>query len=119
MARDDAHIAAWSREGFDGPAFELLSQIWSGAVHTRVALSERIGQGQRPEDIERGLAMLCESGYVIVEGQALRLTSAGQELRDAIEAETDRIYFTPWPALAPDDVIWLCATFRTLCERLP
>jgi hypothetical protein len=119
MARDDAHIAAWGREGFDGPAFELLSQIWSGVAHTRAALHERVGQGQRPEEIERGLAMLCERGYAITEGSALALTAAGQALRDAIEAETDRIYFTAWPALAPDQVAWLCEAFHALCERLP
>jgi Helix-turn-helix family len=116
MARDDAHIAAWRHEGFDGPTFELLSQIWSGAASTRSALNERVGQ--RPEDITRGLAALSERGYAIVEGDALRLTAAGQATRDAIETETDRIYFTPWPALAPDEIAWLCEAFRALCERL-
>ncbi len=119
MARDDAHIAAWCHEGFDGPAFELLSQIWSGAARTRPALSERVGQSQHPADIARGLATLSERGYVLVEGEALRLKPAGQAIRDVIEAETDRIYFTPWPARAPDEVAWLCETFQALCERLP
>jgi hypothetical protein len=118
MARDDAHNAAWRAAGFDGPAFDLLTRIWAGEADTVAELIERVSGGQRPEDVQRGLAVLIEKGYVIAEGGALRLTPAGRATRDAIEVETDRIYFAPWPPSGSDDVEWLYEAFRTLCERL-
>src|SRR6266508_1404440 len=96
MARDDAHNATWRAAAFDGPTFELLGRIWAGEAGTRAELIERVGGSQRPEYVERGLASLIAQGYVDAEGDALRLTPAGRASRDAIEAETDRIYFAPW-----------------------
>jgi hypothetical protein len=118
MARDDAHNAAWRAGGFDGPAFDLLSRVWAGEAGAVAELTERVGGGQRPEDVERGLAALIDRGYLIAEGDALRLTAAGRAIRDAIEAETDRVYFAPWPPELAD-VEWVHNAFRTLCERLP
>jgi hypothetical protein len=119
MARDDAHNAVWRAAGFDGPAFDLLTRIWAGEADTVARLVECVGGGQRPEDVERGLTALIEQGYLIAEADALRLTPAGRATRDAIEAETDRVYFAPWRPLGPGDVEWLYEKFRILCERLP
>jgi hypothetical protein len=119
MARDDAHNAAWRAAGFDGPAFDLLSRIWAGEASTRAELVECVAGSQQPEDVERGLAGLIAKGYVAAEGDALRLTPVGRTIRDAIEAETDRVYFASWPPAGSSDAEWLYEAFRTLCERLP
>jgi hypothetical protein len=118
MARDDAHNAAWRAAGFEGPVFDLLTRIWAGEADTVAGLIERVGGGQRPEDVERGVASLIAHGYLTIEGGALRLTSAGRATRDTIEAETDRVFFAPWPSEA-GEVEWLHDAFLTLCERLP
>ena len=118
MARDDAHNAAWRAAGFDGPVFDLLTRIWSGEADTVAELTERVGGGQRPEDVERGVAALIAQGYLAAEDGGLRLTTIGRATREAIEAETDRVYFAPWPSEA-GEIEWLYEAFRALCERLP
>jgi hypothetical protein len=118
MARDDAHMAAWRGAGFDGPTLELLSQLWAGAAGSIAGLIEQVRQYQRPEDVEGGLTTLIGAGYVSSEGNALRLTPAGRKTREAIEVETDRIYFTPWPPLAPQEVTWLYERLDSLCAQL-
>jgi hypothetical protein len=119
MARDDAHNAAWRAAGFDGPVFDLLTRVWAGETDTVAGLIERLGGGQRPEDVERGVAALIAQGYLAAAGGALRLTPAGRATREAIEAETDRVYFAPWPPMGSGDAEWLYDALRTLCERLP
>ncbi len=32
--------------------------------------------------------------------------------------ETDRIYFTPWPSLPPEDLHWLSSSRQDVCDRL-
>jgi hypothetical protein len=118
MARDDAHNAAWKAAGFDPPMFDLLTRVWAGEADNVAELIERVAGGQQPADVERGVAALIGQGYLTAEGSTLRLTPAGRATRDAIEAETDRVYFVPWPSDA-NEVEWLQDAFRTLCERLP
>jgi hypothetical protein len=117
MARDDAHNAAWRAVGFDGPVFDLLTRVWAGEADSVAGLAERVG-GQRPEDVERGVAGLIAQGYLSIESESLRLTPAGRAVRDAIEAETDRVYFVSWPSEARE-LEWLYDAFRRLCDRLP
>ncbi|HEY8291634.1 MAG TPA: hypothetical protein VIG44_04060, partial [Thermomicrobiales bacterium] len=69
MARDDCHNAAWRAAGFDGPAFDLLSRVWSGNATTAPALTEAVREFQRPEDVERGIAALEVAGYLTRNGE--------------------------------------------------
>lgn len=118
-ARDDAHMAAWRAAGFDGPAFDILSRLWSGEAGTPAALNEALRHSQRPAEIARGVDELERRGYLARDSDALRLTAQGRAARDAIEAETDRMYFAPWPPLSADEVAWLHDALLTVCERLP
>lgn len=117
-ARDDAHTAAWRATGFDGPTFDVLSQIWSGAATTLAELINKLNHSQRPEDIERGVQALVDRDFVQRDGEQLRLSPLGQHTRDAIEAETDRIYFAPWPELPPHELAWMRATFQAIVDGL-
>lgn len=107
MARDDAHIAAWRAEGLSGPHLDLLTSLWRKEAHTLPELTAAFEQFQRPEDILQGITALSATGYVLVEGERITLTEDGQRVRTRIEEETDRIYFTPWPPLTPEDLNWL------------
>ena len=117
-ARDDAHMAAWRAAGFDGPSLDLFSRLWAREAETVAEVVNAVRQSQRPEDVEHGITTLIDKGYLRRDGEALHLTEHGRAIRDAIEAETDRVYFAPWPPLAPDDVAFLHETLRTACERL-
>lgn len=119
MARDDSHNAAWRAAGFDGPAFDLLSRVWSGEATTIPALTEAVRQFQRPEDVAWGIEHLEAAGYLVREGDALRLAPHGTETRERIEVETDRLYFAPWPPLTPEEAVSLRATLAAVIAGLP
>ena len=97
MFRDDCHIAAWRNKGFDGPTLDVLTRLWREQPATRDELVPMLMQ-QRPEDVDAALERLRRDGRV--ESGTLRLTERGRADREAVEAETDRLFFTPWP----DDV---------------
>jgi hypothetical protein len=118
MARDDAHTAAWRGAGFTGPTVDLLSYLWSGNATTMAELSKGMAQSQAPEDVERGVEWLIANGYVVADGERLRLTALGRSTRDAIETETDRLYFTPWPPLSQTEVDWIVTSLQSVCEGL-
>ena len=113
MARDDAHIAAWRAEGLSGPHLDLLTRLWTAEAHTLPELTTALQQTQRLEDILQGVTALSEAGYVLVEGEHIALTGYGQQVRTRIEEETDRIYFTPWPPLTPEDLNWLYSSLKS------
>jgi hypothetical protein len=119
MARDDSHNAAWRAAGFDGPAFDVLSRVWSGEATTIPALTEAVQQFQRPEDVAKGIERLIAAGYLTREGDALELTPHGTETRERIEAETDRRYFAPWPPLKHADLAQLRTTLAAVIAGLP
>ncbi len=81
-------------------------------------LAACVEQSQFPADVARGVEWLIANGYVAHDAERLRLTEHGQSMRDAIEAETDRLYFAPWPPLAQTQVDWISTTLHTICEKL-
>ena len=119
MARDDCHNAGWRAAGFDGPAFDLLSRVWSGDATTAPALTEAVREFQQPEDVERGIASLEVAGYFTRDGESVRLRGRGTEARDRIERETDRRDFGPWPPLPPGDLTRLHGELAAVIAGLP
>jgi DNA-binding MarR family transcriptional regulator len=118
LARDDAHNAAWRARDFDGPALDLLTRLWAGEAGTIDALIDVLAASQRPEDVTAGVDRLIATGYVERDDSRLQLTAHGCAARDAIEAETDRVYFAPWPPLADDEIAWMIGALRRLIDRL-
>jgi hypothetical protein len=118
MARDDAHIAAWMAEGLSGPRADLLTRLWTGEAQTMPELTTALQQTQRSEDVLQGVTALRGAGYVFVEGERIILTEDGQQVRTRIEEETDHIYFTPWPPLTPEELDWLYASLKMVCDSL-
>jgi DNA-binding MarR family transcriptional regulator len=117
--RDDAHNAAWRTHGFDGPTLDLLTRLWAGEAHTLDDLTAALVASQTTRDVKRGVARLIKDGYVERNGAAIRLTTRGRRIRNAIEAETDRLYFLPWPPLSDAEISWMINTLRRLIDKLP
>lgn len=115
MARDDAHNAAWRAAGFRGPPFDLLSRVWAGDASTVEGLVELTRDSLRPEDIAALLDELERAGYIVVTLPDVALTGHGREVRAAIEQETDRVYFAPWPDL---DTQWLRDRLQQVVDAL-
>lgn len=98
QARDDCHMAAWRQAGLDGPTLDTLTRIWRREATSEEDLVAKL-TSQRPADVNGQLARLRRDGLVEANGE-LRTTDKGAKARQAIEDETDRLFFGGWP----DDV---------------
>lgn len=104
--RDDCHIGAWRAAGYDGPAFEVLSYVWAsppdvswtkiGGHGTLAELAKAIEARQDRAEVERNVAALVARGGLARDGQKVQLTPQGKRDRDAVEDDTDRLYFEIW-----------------------
>jgi hypothetical protein len=97
QVRDDCHMAAWRASGRSGPEVEVLTRLWREEAADDAALADLLTH-QRPEDVKGAVAGMRKEG--LVEPDSLKATAAGAKVRQKIEDETDRLFFTPWP----DDV---------------
>ncbi|HTD64228.1 MAG TPA: hypothetical protein VK732_05775 [Verrucomicrobiae bacterium] len=97
QVRDDCHMAAWRASGLTGPEVEVLTRTWREEAADEPALTDLLPH-QRPEDVSAALARLRADGHI--EPDTLKATPKGAASRQAIEDETDRLFFSPWP----DDV---------------
>ena len=82
----------------DGPTLDALTRVWRGEATSEVELAAKLTT-QRPADVATELARLRRDGFVAPDG-ALRTTDKGAQARQAIEDETDRLFYSGWP----DDV---------------
>ena len=94
-ARDDTHMAAWRQAGIDGPTLDTLTRIWRGEAASGEDLAAKL-TSQRPTDVAAELARLRRDGLV-ADGDPPRTTEKGTKARQAIEDETDRLFFSSWP----------------------
>jgi hypothetical protein len=113
-ARDDAHIAAWRAAGFRGPPLELLSRVWAGASMIAELVEQARGR-MRAEDVAALVDELDRDGLLSLEDPAVTITERGRAVRDAIERETDRVFFAPWPAI---DAEWVVDQLEALGASL-
>ena len=98
QARDDCHMAAWQQAALDGPTLDTLTRIWRNEASSESDLASKLTT-QRPADLAGQLTRLRRDGLVSA-GDPPRTTDKGAKARQAIEDETDRLFFAPWP----DDV---------------
>jgi hypothetical protein len=114
-ARDDAHIAAWRDAGLTGPMIELLSRVWTGTAATVKQLAEQTRGRMLAADVAATVEKLEQAGYIAVDSATIAITCTGRDVRDAIECETDRVYFTPWPEI---DAKWIHDRLTTITTQL-
>jgi hypothetical protein len=105
QARDDCHMAAWRQAGLDGPTLDTLTRVWRGEAATEAELAAKLTT-QRPADVATELARLRRDGLVASDG-ALRTTDKGAHARQAIEDETDRLFFSSWPDDVASSSAWI------------
>ncbi len=118
-ARDDAHIKAWRDAGLEGPAMAVLTLVWSGEARTTGDIVRTLEGRQSASDIESNVSYLLEKEYMARDGDdVLVLTPEGVLVREDIERETDRIYFTPWPHMV-DEALLVHDKLAELIEKLP
>lgn len=101
--RDDAHIAAWQAYDLAGYEWEAFSHVHGEYVFgdpaaTAVALAEKLSsfRGYDVAAYESALQKVAERGWLEAENGRYTVTAEGRQVRDAVEMETDRLFFAPW-----------------------
>lgn len=117
--REDAHLAAWQPCGLDAQALEALTLIWRDQVRSLDGLYDRLAQrGFERHDYQAALQDMRQRGLLAGDDQDIKLTAAGQELRNEIEQLTDHYFFAPWDCLAPGDTTLLACLLNRLRYEL-
>lgn len=93
--RDDCHVQAWRDAGLAGPVLDVLTRVWRREAASEDELAAKM-PAQRPADVRAALDQL-RAGGLLDAGPRLALSDSGTSVRERIEAETDRYFFTPWP----------------------
>jgi hypothetical protein len=119
MARDDAHMAAWRAAHFHGPQLAVLTHLWHGDADDLATLQTLLAPTQDADDVAAHVEEFIEQGYVEWRHGALQPTRAGYNVREAIESNTDDLYFRQWPPLDLAALTWLHDTLRRLIDALP
>ena len=114
-ARDDSHMSAWRDAGFDGPSFDVLTRVWRNEAASEEELPTKL-PGQRPDDVAKALAKLRAKG--LLEKDRLAATEHGTALRQRVEEETDRRFFSPWPEDLAKEAPWMIERLRSVNAAL-
>jgi ribosomal protein S19E (S16A) len=113
--RDDAHIYAWQQHDVNGPAWEALTLVWREEARDAAGLAEQLSfRGYGEEAYEEALQELAGRGWVEAGDDGYRLSAVGRQVREAVEAETDRLFYAPWQVLDEAEV----GELRNLLERV-
>lgn len=95
--RDGCHLAAWAHTGLSGIEWESFTLLWEGRATTPEGLHYTLSPRKYGlEDYQAAVATLVERGWVEAEGGIYRLTEAGVNLRESVEAETDAAFYKHW-----------------------
>ena len=105
VARDDCHMAAWQQAGLDGPTLDTLTRVWRAEASSVEDLAAKL-TSQRPADVAGQLTRLRRDGLV-TDGDPPRTTDKGAKARQAIEDETDRLFFSNWPDDVGSAAAWI------------
>ena len=105
QVRDDCHVQAWSDAGLTGPTVDVLTRVWRKEAGTEDELAAKIAT-QRPADVRAAMQRL-RVDRLFTSGPDLALTAKGVAVRERIEAETDRYFFTPWPDPVAAQADWV------------
>lgn len=103
--RDDCHVQAWRDASLTGPAVDVMTRVWHSEAATEDELAGKI-PSQRPEDVRASARQLRVDG-LLTSGPELALTAKGAALRERIEAQTDRYFFSPWPDPVAAESDWV------------
>src|SRR5439155_24016331 len=97
------------------PRIKALPEIWRRTAAHGTELIDLMPH-QRPEEVRAAFARFRKAG--LVESDALRTTERGAQVRQQIENDTDRLFFTPWPTEVGARADWVAGTLARLNAAL-
>lgn len=102
--RDDAHLAAWRKTGLSAIGLEVITYIWRGQAVSLTQLVDLLShRGHSPEVYVDAVDELKEIGCIQGPDDELTITKKGQEIRDKVEADTNKYFFAPWSYLNDEE----------------
>ena len=108
--RGDTHWALVATNGLDHGAASILHNAWLGYEADWLPKS----RGTSEVDLARGWSDLRRRGLADDQG----VTSAGIDLREAIEVATDELCIPIWRAVGVDETLTFCQQAEPPCEVL-
>ncbi len=112
--RTDAHNAAWRKYDLGGRTWETFTQVEQGEAKTAAGLAERLNyRGYSADDYGASLSELEELGWLEEIDNEWVLTAKGNQIKQEVGSETDRIYFESWKKLGDTEIAEL---FELLSE---
>lgn len=101
--RDDVHMAAWQAYDLAGHEWEAFSHVHAAYVFgepaaTAEELAHKLGgfRGYDAAAYETALQKVAERGWLVAENGRYAVTREGKQIRDAVEAETNQLFFGNW-----------------------
>jgi hypothetical protein len=99
--RDDVHISAWRSHEEFGHLWETFTYVWNDEANTPSELAERLHfRGFNETDYYSALRELVGRGWLTEVGGIYKAIPAGRALREAVEAQTNSFFDSPWMVLS-------------------
>lgn len=114
--RDDCYIATWSAYGVEGHTWDMFDFLSRGDAVTFADLHSKLSRRGVTEEVHAGdVRELVRRGWVEEGLGEYQITSAGRQVRAAVEAETERLFYLPWSSLSEaelEDIARLAVELR-------
>jgi hypothetical protein len=122
--RDDVHIAAWRTYDLDGHEWEAFSHsygefVFGEPANTGEALAEKLGsfRGHDAASYTVALQKVATRGWLVETDGRFTITNEGKQVLQAVEDETDRLFYAPW-SLSADELTTLQSLMEVVRDRL-
>ncbi len=118
--RDDCHMDAWqSQYEIPGYVLEALTFLWQGDANTAAALAETLPfRSYTEEDYAHALKKLVKLGWAEQTEEGFALTETGKQLRDEVEARTNKNYQAAFAVLSDDELNELIGLIEKLTAAI-
>lgn len=117
--RDDSHLAAWRPYNLNGAGWEVFTRAWRGEATTLDELYGLLAFRGHPRETYAGaLHSLVARGWLVREDDLYALTELGRQVRQEVEATTDRYFYEPWRRLDATDLAELWHLLTALRDSL-
>ncbi len=122
--RDDVHVAAWREYDLAGYEWEAFSHasgefVFGDAAPTGEELAAKLGgfRGYNAEAYTAALEKVAARGWLVAENGRFAVTAEGKQVRQSVEDETNRLFYTPW-TLSDDELTTLQASMEAIRDNL-
>ncbi len=117
--RDDVYVATWKAHGVEGHAWEMLDVLSQSDALTFDELHAKLSRRGVTEEVHvADVRELARRGWAEDASGKIQITSAGKQVRAEVEAETERLFFTPWSCLNESELEGLSSLAGQLRDGL-